>query len=133
MKRRGIGYRTILDFIYPVGVESDIILDLNNSRKRLLVSPCSVVRSFSAKGNAVISAVSFVRAVCGMTCPLQERHVDVPAWNVLHGRVRPLAQSKRVSRVCDDATSDVDDDVRAIRLDCDRVIGPGKLLCLGRH
>ena len=63
-----------------------------------------------------------------MLGPLQERHVDILARDVLHRRVRCFAQCERVMGICNHAPAYGHSDARRVALDRDGVVGSGNSL-----
>ena len=60
-----------------------------------------------------------------MIGPLEQRHVDILARDVLDRRIGRFAQGQRFSRVGDDPAGHRDHDPVGIAVDVDRMIGPG--------
>jgi hypothetical protein len=58
------------DFIDAVRVESDVFLDLRNSRIRILIRPPGIERLLATPPNTVVVAIAFIRAVGGVIGPL---------------------------------------------------------------
>jgi hypothetical protein len=59
--------------------------------------------------------------------PLEERHVDILARDVVDRRIPRFPQGQRVPRLDDDATRDLDYDAIAVALDRDWMIRAGNL------
>src|SRR4029077_5627527 len=73
-----------------------------------------------------------VGAVGNAVSPLEQRHFDVLARDILHGRVAGFTERQRIPRIGDNASCDLDDDTMRIALDRDGMIRPRDLdgLCL---
>src|SRR5438105_4426651 len=69
--------RPFLDGVYTVGIESDIVLDRGDGGVRRLIGPDSVDRTLSPQGDAVVGAVTLIRAVGGVVGPLEQRGIHV--------------------------------------------------------
>src|ERR1700730_7731700 len=63
--------------IDTIGVEGDPILDLGDGGKGSLIGPHGVDRFLSTERNAVVAAISLVRAVGGVLCGLEQRDVNI--------------------------------------------------------
>lgn len=69
-----------------------------------------------------------------MTRALQERHIDIAAWNVVHGRVIRLPQGDRLIRNGNRTPGHAHDDARCSGLESNRMIGSRDLWnALGAH
>jgi hypothetical protein len=121
-----------VDRVDAVGIERDVVLDRGDRRVRLLVGPDSIDRALATKRNAVIGAVAFLGAVGDVVSPLEQRHVDVLARDILHGWVTRLTERQRLPCIGDNPSCDLDDDTMRIALDRDGMIRPRYLdgLCL---
>ena len=78
--------------IDPVGIERNMAPYLHNSRKRILVRPHRIDGLLSSSGNAVVIAITFIRAVGRVIRPFQLGKINVLTWNVLNGRIRCFAE-----------------------------------------
>src|SRR6266404_5045026 len=124
--------RLFFDRVDAAGIERDVVLDRGDRRVRLLVGPNGVSRAPATGRNAVISAVALVGAVGGAVSPLEQRHFDVLARDILHGWVAGLTERQCTPCIGDNASCDLDDDTMRIALDRDGMIRPRDLdgLCL---
>ncbi len=66
--------------------------DLRNSRERILIRPHRIDGLLSSGGNAVVTAIAFVRTVGSVVCPFQLGKIDSFTWNVLNGRIVRFAK-----------------------------------------
>src|SRR5712671_631353 len=73
-------------------------------------SPESMEGTRARRGNAVISAVALVGAVGDAVGPLERRHVDVLARDVLNRRIARFPQDHRVPSIGNDAARNLDHD-----------------------
>ena len=75
------------DFIDSVGIEGDVSFDPRNSRIWVLVRPNSIDGFLSTVGNAVVTAIAFIRAIGSVIGPFQLRKIDIFTRNVLNWRI----------------------------------------------
>ena len=87
-----------------MGIEGDVILDPGDGVKRGLIGPHGIDRAFAAQRDAVVSAVTLVGAVGGVSRAFEERHVDILSRDVLHWRVSRLAERRGLAGVGDGAS-----------------------------
>src|SRR5258707_1475120 len=66
---------------------------------RRLIGPDGADRTLAPQGDAVVGAVTLVRAVGGVVSPLEQRGVHVPAWNIVDRRGGPFPQRQKRPRV----------------------------------
>src|SRR5207244_8615026 len=90
-----------------------------------LVAPYGVGRTVAAERNAEIGAIALVRAVGGVIRPLEERHVDILARDVLGRGIGRFAERQSFSGVGDDPPCDSDHHPAGVALDRYRMIRPG--------
>src|SRR5438552_16399351 len=83
----------------PVGIERDVPLDLRNSRKRILIRPHGIEGLISSSGNAVVTALAFIRTVGSVIGPFQLRKIHVIAWNILNSRIVLFPKSQGIARI----------------------------------
>src|SRR6202163_1503151 len=91
--------RPFLDGVHTVGIESDVVPDRGDRGIRRLIGPEGVDRTLAPQGDAVVGAVTLVRAVGGVVRPLEQRGVHVLAWNILDRRVARFAKSQCRPRI----------------------------------
>src|SRR6202790_3754625 len=108
-------------------------LDLHNRRKRILVRPDSVDGLFSSSGNAVVTAIAFVRTVGGVLRWFQLGKINVLTWDVLNGRIRRFAERQGVAGIGNHTARDGHDNASGIALDGNRMIWTWKLDLLFFH
>jgi len=120
-------------FIYPVGIERNMPLDLYNSRKRILVRPRRIDGLLSPSGNAVVIAIAFVGTVGCVIRPFQLGKINVLTWNVLNRRMRRFAERQGVAGIDNHTACDGHDNASGIALDGDRMIWTRKLDLLFFH
>src|SRR6202021_233343 len=128
-RRRLVGWllgrlaaRPFLDGVHTVGIESEVVHDRGDRRIGRLIGPDGVDRTLAPQGNAVVGAVTLVRAVGGVVRPLKQRSVHVLAWNILDRRRTPLAKSQCRPRISDNTSRDRNDDAMRVALDSDRMV-----------
>ena len=92
--------------IDPVRIERDVSLDLRNSRIRILIRPYGIDGLLSSCGNAVVTALAFIRTVSCMIRPFQLSKIDIFTWNVLDGRIVGFSERQGVAGIGDHATRD---------------------------
>src|SRR6202166_716995 len=112
--------RSFLDGVHTVGIESDVVHDRSNRGIRRLIGPDGVDRTLAPEGDAVVGAVTLVRAVGGVVRPLEQRGVHGLAWNILDRRVARLAKSQCSARISDNPSRNRNDDLMRLGLDRDR-------------
>src|ERR1700730_6065947 len=91
---------------------------------RRLIGPDGVDRTLAPQRDAVVGAVTLVRAVGGVVRPLEQRGVHVLAWNILDRRVARFAKSQCRPRISDSTSRDDNDHAMRIALDRDRMVWP---------
>src|ERR1700720_1934868 len=79
--------RLFFDRVDAVRIKGEMVLDRGDCRVRLLICPDGIGRALATGRNAVIGAVALVGAVGDAVSPLEQRHFDVLARDILHGRV----------------------------------------------
>src|ERR1700674_438411 len=109
-------------FIYLLGMERNMPFDLLNTRERILIRPHRVDGLLSASGNAVISAIAFVRVVGSVIRPFQLGKINVLTWNVLNWRIRRFAERLGVAGIGNHPARDGHVNASGIALDGNRVI-----------
>src|SRR5260370_4012137 len=123
----------LADLVDTVRVKGDVILDLHHRFKRGLIRPHCVAGTITARRNAVVGSVALVGAVRGVFAARERGHIDVPAADVLNGRIGRLAQCQRVACVCDNFSADFDHDARPVRFNRNGVVGSRNLYRLVGH
>src|SRR6266852_6910445 len=119
--------------IDPVGIERNMAPYLHNSRKRILVRPHRIDGLLSSSGNAVVIAITFIRAVGRVIRPFQLGKINVLTWNVLNGRIRCFAERQGVAGIGNHTARDGYDNASGIALDGNRMIRAWKLHLLFFH
>src|SRR6516165_3230050 len=99
-----------------------MVLDRADRRVRLVIGPNRVNCALAADGDAVIAAITLVRAIGGVVGWFQQRHVHVLARDVLHRRVVGFAQCDGVLRVPDKLPGDRDNDAMRVALKRDGMV-----------
>src|SRR5438128_6284818 len=97
-------------------------LDLRNSRVRILVRPHSIDGLLSSTGNAVVTAITFIRTVGGVIRPFQLGKIDIFTRNVLNGRIVRFAKRQGIASIGHNAARNGYDDTSGITLDGNRMI-----------
>jgi len=117
--------------IDAIGIERDVPLDLRNSRIRILIRPYGIHGLFSSSGNAVVTAVAFIRTVGSVIRPFQLGEINVFTWNVLNGRIVRFPKRQGITRIGHYPPCGRYYDASWIPLDGNRVIRTRKfdLLC----
>src|SRR6202035_5182838 len=116
--------RSFLDGVHTVGIESDVFLDRGDRGIGRLIGPDGVDRTLAPQRDAVVGAVTLVRAVGGVVRPLEQRGVHVLAWNILDRRVARFAKCQCRPRISDSTSRDDNDHAMRIPLDRDRMVWP---------
>src|SRR6202035_368175 len=119
--------RSLLDGVHTVGIESDVVHDRGDRGIGRLIGPDGVDRTLAPEGDAVVGAITLVRAVGGVVRPLEQRGVHVLARNILDRRVARLAKSQCRPRISDNTSRNRNDDAMRIALDRDRMVWPRDL------
>src|SRR6266852_3980694 len=122
-----------LDGVDPVRVKRQVFPDCRYGDMRSFVAPDGVDRTFSAGGNAVIGAVALVRTIRLVRCPLQLRHIDVLARDVLHRGIGRFLQGQGLAGIGDAYAVNGGRDPAFRRRDGDRMIRPRNLDWLAVH
>ncbi len=133
---KSLGRTVQVLFLYlvdAIGIEGQVVLNLGNSGVRSLISPHRIGGAHPSRRDAVVSAIALVRAVGGVVRPLQERHVDVLARDVLNRRVGGLSQGQSLASIGDDPARQRHGDPHRIRRDRNRVIRSGELYRFRLH
>src|ERR1700682_2902177 len=107
--------------------------DLRNSRKRILVRPHRIDGLLSSSGNAVVTAIAFIRTVGCVIRPFQLGKINVLTRNVLHWRIGRFAERQGVAGVGNYTARDRYDNASGIALDGDRMIWTWRLDLLFFH
>src|SRR5438876_8581721 len=102
-------------------------LDLRNSRVRILIRPDGIDGLLSSSGNAVVTAIAFIRTVGSVIRPLQLRKIDVLARNIFHRRMRRFAERQGVAGIGNHTACNGYDNASGIALDANRMIWTWKL------
>src|SRR6267154_4804477 len=89
------------DGVDPVRVKRQVFPDCRYGDIRSFVAPDGVDRAFSAGRNAVISALALVGTIRLVRGPLQLRHVDVLARDVLHRWIGRFLQGQGLAGIGD--------------------------------
>src|SRR6267154_3860530 len=89
------------DGVDPVRVKRQVFPDCRYGDIRSFVAPDGVDRAFSAGRNAVISALALVGTIRLVRGPLQLRHIDVLARNVLHQGIGRFLQGQGLAAIGD--------------------------------
>src|SRR5438876_11552837 len=108
-------------------------LDLRNSGIWVLVGPQRVDRLLSSNWNAVVTAITFIRAVGGVICPFQLRKIDIFTRNVLDGRIVRFPKRQCVTGLRNHTARNGHDNASRIALDGDGVIWTWKLNLFFSH
>src|SRR6266851_1920430 len=98
----------LADLVDAIRVKRDVILDLRHRFKRGLISPHRVARTITAGWNAVVGSVALVGAVRGVFAACERGHIDIPAGDILNGRIGRLAKRQRLACVGDNLAADFD-------------------------
>ena len=69
--------------IDAIGIERDVPSDLLCGRKRILIRPHGIDGLPSSSGNAVVTAIAFIRTVGSVIRPFQLGKINVLTWNVM--------------------------------------------------
>src|SRR4029077_16320173 len=109
-------------FIGSLVVERDVSFDLRNSGIRILIRPYRIAGLLSSSGNAVVTAIAFVRAVGGVICPFQLRKIDIFTRNVLNRWIVRCAKGQGVPGIGYYTTRNGDDNASRIIVNRDRMI-----------
>jgi hypothetical protein len=96
------------DFVNTVRIESDIFLDLPHRFKRGLIGPHRIDTAVSASRNAVIGRFTFVWAEGRVFASRERSHIDIPAGDILNGRIGGLAKRQGIACVGDNLSADGD-------------------------
>src|SRR6266853_6333391 len=91
------------------------------------VAPYGADRAFSAGRNAVIGALALVRTIRLMCGPLQLRHIDVLARDILHREIDRFPQRQGLAGIGDAFAVHADRDPAFRRRDGDRMMRPRNL------
>src|SRR6202030_3144752 len=122
-----------LDGVNPVQVKRQVFPDRRYGGIRSLVAPDGVDRAFSAGRNAEISALALVGTIRLVHGPLQLRHIDVLARDVLHRGIGRFLQGQGLAGIGDAVAVHGDRDPAVRRRDGDRMIRPRNLDWLAVH
>src|SRR5438128_9685330 len=109
-------------FINPVGIERDMLPDLRNSRKRILIRPHRIDGFVSSSENAVVTAIAFIRTVGSVIRPFQLGKIHVLTRNVLNGGVVRFPKRQGVARIGNRMPRNGYDNASRITFDRDRMI-----------
>ena len=110
------------DGVDPVRVKRQVFPDCRYGGIRSLVGPDGVDRALSASRNAVIGALALVGTIRLVRGPLQLRHIDVLARDVLHRGIGRLLQGQGLVGVGHAFAVHGDRDPAFRRRDGDRMI-----------
>src|SRR6266852_308016 len=122
-----------LDGIDPVRVKRQVFPDCRCGDMRSFVAPDRVDRPLSAGGNAVVGALALVGTIRLVRGPLQLRHIDVLARDVLQRGIGRFLQSQGLAGIGDAFAVHGDRDPAFRRRDGDRMIRPRNLDWLAVH
>src|ERR1700733_3317906 len=87
----------------------------------------------SSRGDAVVTAIPFIRAIGNVIRPFQFKKLNVLGWNVLNGRIRRFAERQSVACIGNHTARDGYDNASGIALDGNRMLWTGKLDLLFFH
>src|SRR5882757_5438682 len=121
------------DGVDPVRVKCQVFPDCRYGGIRSLVAPGGIDRAFPARRNAVIAALALEGTIRVMRRPLQLRHVNVPARDVLDGGIGRFLQGKGLAGVGHSFAVHDDRDLAFRRRDGDRMIRSRNLDWLAVH
>src|ERR1700736_127066 len=107
--------------------------DLRNGRIWIFIRPHGIDGLFSSSGNAVVTAIAFIRTVGCVIRPFQLGKSNVLGWNVLNGRIGGFAERQGVAGVGNYTARDGYDNASGIALDGNRVIWTWSLDLLFFH
>ena len=107
----------LLYLIDLVGIERNMPSNLHNWTKGILVRPHRVDGLLSSRGNAVVTAIAFVRTVGSVVRSLQLGKINVPTRNVLNGRIRSFAESQGILSIGNHTARNGYDNASGIALD----------------
>src|ERR1700736_662437 len=107
--------------------------DLRNGRIWIFIRPHGIDGLRSSSGNAVVTAIAFIRTVGCVIRPFQLGKINVLAWNVLNGRIRRFAERQGVAGIGNHTARNGYDDTSGIALEGNWMIWTWKLELLFFH
>src|SRR5438132_13804850 len=101
--------------------------DLRHRRIRILIRPHGIDGLPSSSGNAVVTALAFIRTVGSVIGPFQLRKIHVLTWNVLNGRIVRFPKRQGIAGIGNHTARNGYDNTSGIAPDGNRMIWTWKL------